>query len=135
MYSLDETRGWLEARVDDVYGSSVGDVADVYFDPDEHEVHWMLVRVGGSNGPLTLVPVQHSIASATHVWVPITKDLIKRAPELDSVRAVTRDDELEFCFHYGGLLRRSEVLRKRPVEAVTAVPDSSVAPFPRLARG
>jgi hypothetical protein len=130
VHSLEDARGWIEARVDDVYGSRVGEVVDVYFDPEGHEVHWMLLRVGSSDGPLTLVPVHYSIASSTHVWVPITKDLITRAPELESVRALTRDAELEICFHYGGLRRRSEVLRRRPADALTAVPGTSVVPFP-----
>jgi hypothetical protein len=128
VHSLEEARGWIEARVDDVYGSRVGKVVDVYFDPEGHEVHWMLVQIGSSEGPLTLVPVHYSIASRAHVWVPITKDLITRAPELEGVRAVSRDDELELCFHYGGLRRRSEVLRRRPADTLTAVPGSSVVP-------
>ena len=45
LHSLVEARGWIEARVDDVYGSRVGKVVDVYFDPDGQDVHWMLVRV------------------------------------------------------------------------------------------
>jgi hypothetical protein len=111
--------------VDDVYGSRLGQAVDVYVDPDEREIHWILVRVSGA-GPLTLVPAQYSIATATHVWVPITKDLIVRAPALDDARALSRDDELELCFHYGGMRRRSEVLRRRPQQATTAVPGSSV---------
>lgn len=130
MHSLVEARGWIDARMDDVYGSPVGTVVDVYFDPDGQEVHWMLVRRGSSAGPLTLVPVQYSIASRVHVWVPISKDLIARAPTLESVRVVSRDEELEMCFHYGGLRRRSESLRRRAEEAVTSVPGSSVVPFP-----
>ena len=126
MHLLEEARGWVEARVDDVYGSRVGQIADVYFDPEGGEVHWILVRVGSSDGPLTLVPVHYSIASPTHVWVPITKDLITRAPELENMRALTRGDELELCFHYGGMRRRSEVLRLRSEQAITAVPGSSV---------
>lgn len=130
MHSLEEARSWVEARVDDVYGSRVGQIVDVYFDPEGHEVHWLLAQIGSSAGHLTLVPVQYSIASRTHVWVPITKDLIARAPELESVRALARDDELEMCFHYGGLRRRSEMLRLRAPDALTAVPGSSVVPFP-----
>lgn len=129
MHSLEEARSWIEARVDDVYGSRVGKVVDVYFDPEAQEVHWMLVRVGGGDGPLTPVPVHYSIASREHVWVPITKDLIKRAPALDGQRPLSRDEELELCFHYGGLRRRTEVLRQRSAETVTAVPGGSVVPF------
>ncbi|HYH59514.1 MAG TPA: PRC-barrel domain-containing protein [Thermoleophilaceae bacterium] len=129
MHSLEEARGWIEARVDDVYGSRVGQIADVYFDPEEREVHWILARLGSSEGPLTAIPVHYSIASRTHVWVPITKDLIARAPQLQRIRALTRDDELELCFHYGGLRRRAEVLRHRLAESFTAVPSSSVVPF------
>ncbi len=50
MHSLEEARGWIEARVDDVYGSPVGEVVDVYYDPDVGEIHWMLIRVGSSEG-------------------------------------------------------------------------------------
>ena len=135
MHSLEEARSWIEARVDDVYGSRVGQVVDVYFDPDGHEVHWMLVRVGTSEGPTTLVPVHYSIASSAHVWVPITKDLIVSAPEFNGGRPLARDDELDLCFHYGGMRRRSESLRRRSAETPTAVPGSSVVPFPPRAAG
>ena len=130
MHSLEDARGWIEARVDDVYGSRVGKIVDVYFDPEGDEVHWMLLETGSADAALTLVPVHYSIASPSHVWVPITKDLINRAPALDRVRPLPRDEELELCFHYGGLRRRSEILRLRPADAVTAVPGSSVVPFP-----
>jgi hypothetical protein len=116
--------------VDDVYGSRVGKVVDVYFDPEGQEVHWMLVESGSGDEALTLVPVHYSIASPTHVWVPITKDLINRAPTVEKARSLPRDEELELCFHYGGLRRRSEMLRLRSADAVTAVPGSSVVPFP-----
>ena len=135
MHSLEEARSWIEARVDDVYGSRVGYVVDVYFDPDGHEVHWMLVRLGSDEGGTTLVPVHYSIASTAHVWVPVTKDLIARAPELDAARPLARDDELELCFHYGGMRRRTQVLRRRPAETLTAVPAGSVVPFPPQAAG
>jgi hypothetical protein len=135
VHSLVEARGWIEARVDDVYGSRVGKVVDVYFDPEGSEVHWLLVRVGSTEGHLTLVPVHYSIASRTHVWVPITKDLITRAPALEGVHSVTREDELEFCFHYGGLRRRGEALRHRRPETLTAMPSGSIAPFPPQAAG
>jgi hypothetical protein len=134
VHSLEEARRWIEARVDDVYGSRVGQVIDVYFDPDGHQVHWMLVRVGASDGLLTLVPVHYSIASKAHVWVPITKDLIARAPEVVAGAPLTRDAELELCFHYGGLRKRTEVLRRLAGETLTAVPGRSVVPFrPRAA--
>ncbi len=128
VHSLEEARGWIEARVDDVYGSRVGHVVDVYFDPDGGEVNWMLVAVGAGDAS-TLVPVHYSIASRDHVWVPITKDLIMRAPLVDAGRPLPRDDELELCFHYGGLRRRSELLRRRPADELTAVPGGSVVPF------
>ena len=90
----------------------------------------MLVRIGSVDGAMTLVPVHYSIASSAHVWVPITKDLIRNAPELDGARPLARDDELALCFHYGGMRRRTEVLRRRPAETLTAVPGGSVVPFP-----
>lgn len=125
MHSLEEARSWIEARVDDVYGSRVGEVSDVYYDPEDCEVHWLHVRGGVS----TLVPVDYSIAGDGQLWVPITKDLISRAPEFEGNRAVLCGEEIEFCFHYGGLRRRAAALRNR--EGVTAVPAASVLPFGR----
>jgi hypothetical protein len=133
VHSLEEARSWIEARVDDVYGSRVGKLIDVYFDPEGHEVHWMLVEV--SEGRSTLVPVHYSIASRDHVWVPITKDLISRAPTSSAGKPLTRDAELELCFHYGGLRKRTELLRRRPAETLTAVPGGSVVPFRPRATG
>ena len=129
MHSLEEARGWIEASVDDVYGARVGQVVDVFFDPDERQVHWMLVRTGAGDGSLVPVPVHYSIASSTRVWVPVANDLIASAPRLDELRGLTREDELELCAHYGGLRRRSEVVRRRPEEAVTALPGSAVVPL------
>lgn len=135
MHSLEEARSWIEARVDDVYGSRVGQVVDVYFDPHDQQVHWMLVRLGPTSAPMTLVPVPYSIASRDHVWVPISKELIRRAPYVASGHSLARDEELELCFHYGGLRKRTEVLRARTGDTMTAVPGSSVVPFRPRATG
>jgi sporulation protein YlmC with PRC-barrel domain len=130
VHSLEEARSWIEARVDDVYGSRVGQVVDVYFDPEDQVVHWMLVRTGPEEGRLALVPVPYSIATRGHVWVPLTKDLIRRAPETPPGHGLSRDEELELCFHYGGLRRRSTGLYQRDAAELTAVPGATVLPFP-----
>jgi hypothetical protein len=131
LHSLVEARSWIEARVDDVYGSRVGQVTDVYFDPQDQQVHWMLVQLGPAGAPMTLVPVPYSIASRDHVWVPISKELIRRAPYVEHRHSLARDEELELCFHYGGLRKRTENLRARSADTKTAVPGSSVVPFRR----
>ena len=135
MHSLEEARSWIEARVDDVYGSRVGQVMDVYFDPQDQQVHWMLVRLGPASAPMTLVPVPYSIASRDHVWVPISKELIRRAPYVEIGHSLGRDEEVEICFHYGGLRKRTEALRARRADTMTAVPGSSVVPFRPRATG
>jgi len=130
VHSLEEARGWIEARVDDVYGARVGVVTDVYFDPEDQEVHWLLLRVGSGDGPLVPVPVHYSIATSGQVWVPITKDLILKAPpSADGAPGVTRDEELELCFHYGGLRARAVELRQRGEDELTCVPGGAVLPF------
>ena len=124
MQFLVEARGWIDARVDDVYGARVGSVVDVYFDPeDEEQLYWMLVRVGSSDGPLTLVPVHHSIATRAHVWVPITKDLIVRAPELDERARVDarRGARALLPLRRSAAAQRTRCASGR-AEAVTAVP-------------
>lgn len=129
MHSLEEARSWVKARVDDVYGTRVGEVVDIFFDPNNQEVHWLLVRSGVGDRRLSLVPVHYSIPGRDQVWVPITKDLITRAPEAPAGRGLTREEEIELCFHYGGLRSRATALGQRSEGVVTSVPCASVLPF------
>lgn len=122
MHSLEEARGWIEARMEDVYGADVGTVVAVYFDPEDERVHWFQVRLSGGDPRLTLVPVHYSIASPAHVWVPIARDQIASAPAVAAGRVVTREEELDLCSHYGGLRRRIVVLNDRPHGSETVLP-------------
>ena len=122
MHSFEEARGWIGARVDDVYGARVGTLADVYGDPEDGEVHWLLVSQGAEEGPRRLVPVHYSIATEGQVWVPIPKDLISRAPEAANGQpGITRDAEIQLCLHYGGLRRRIAALRERAAAELTCL--------------
>ena len=71
MHSLEEARGWIEARVDDVYGSRVGHVVDVYFDPDGHEVHWMLVSLVSMVLGLTTAERRQSQRETADAWTTV----------------------------------------------------------------
>lgn len=115
--------------MDDVYGVHVGTVADVYFDAEDRQVHWLQVRLGGPEDRLTAVPVHYSIASPAHVWVPIARELIEAAPEVPAGEPLARDEELALCAHYGGLRRRIVALNQRPAASETSVPAGAEVRF------
>jgi hypothetical protein len=78
---------WLGMRIDDAYGSRVGDVDDVYLEADGTP-RWIFTRPGR-----TLIPARDAMAGAGRVWVPYEKELIKNAPAAASLEYVTPEHE------------------------------------------
>ena len=86
---------WIGHRLDDVYGARVGRVIS-------EDAGWLAVRLGVRGREQAVVPGWEAAAGAGHVWVPVTRDQIRTAPQ----RLLPLDDEDErvLLAHYG-LLR------------------------------
>lgn len=112
---------WIGFRVDDVYGTRVGKVEDVYVDHDDRTPHWLLVKMGRFTDAYALVPAQDAVAATGHVWIPYEKDQIRRAPAPPLGSPLVQQQELAFCAHYGLMSSRGAALAGTAADAPTTV--------------
>jgi hypothetical protein len=97
---LPEARAWTGQKLDEIAGTSVGRVEGVYVDVESGLPEWILARMGRF-GHHTLVPAREAVGGAGHVWVPYTREQIRRAPKLDSGSALSAGQEKQLLTHYG----------------------------------
>ena len=118
-----EARGWIGGRLEDMAGTSVGKIESFHVDEQTSRPEWLVVRAGrfGHHG---LVPAREAVGAAGRVWVPYSRDVIKRAPKVDTRAPLTREAELELLEHYGvhGEIGRAAELSQHGFEAITASP-------------
>lgn len=120
--TLPEALGWIDFRVDEMSGASVAKVQAVFVDCETDEPVWVIAKVGRIGGKSVAVPFLDCAAGAGHVWVPYSRDDIRDAPGIDPTKALTREQELQVCAHYGvhdGIGRARDV-SERPEGAVTS---------------
>src|SRR5256885_6272003 len=121
MPSLNEARGWIGFRVDEIGGSSVARVQDVYVDQERGEPVWLVIKLGRF-GKLTALPLRDCAGGAGHVWAAYPRELIRGAPAVEPATPLTREQELVLCAHFGiqqDQARASEIAG-RPEGAVTS---------------
>jgi hypothetical protein len=119
-----ELQSWVGFKLDDMGGSSIGKVEGAYVDDDSGKPEWLMARMGRF-GHHCLVPARDAVAAGGHVWVPYTRDQIRKAPRLDVGKPITRDGEQQLLDHYGvgtGKVGRGAELAQREASAVTARP-------------
>jgi hypothetical protein len=78
----------------------------------------------GRFGHHCLIPASDAVAGVGHVWVPFTRDQIRRAPKIEPKSELTKAREAELLAHYGigGEAGRSARIADRGDDAVTARP-------------
>jgi hypothetical protein len=87
-------------KLDEMGGAQVGKVASTLKQDGSSEAEWLVARMGRF-GHFCLVPARDAVAINGRVWVPYSRDQIRRAPRVDpngppsaEVTTATRD-------HYG----------------------------------
>lgn len=98
--SLDEALGWVGSRVDDIYGTGVGRLEDVWIDPGTGMPRWLLVKEGRFGGRTTLIPFEDATAGAGHVWIPYERDIVREAPAVQPGAPLTKHLEAQLREHY-----------------------------------
>lgn len=98
--SLDEVKGWSGYKLDDLTGHAVGKVEGAYVDESSGRPEWLLARMGRF-GHHCLVPARDAVAAAERVWVPYTRDQIRKAPRTEPNQPLERDREQALLEHYG----------------------------------
>jgi hypothetical protein len=120
---LREALGWIGFRVDDMNGSRVARVLDVYVDTQDGEPVWVVAKVGRF-GKVTAIPYADCADGPGRLWVAHPRKVIRAAPALRAGKPLLREQELELCEHY--MIRpdrgRHEVVGERPDGAETARP-------------
>ena len=122
--TLEEARGWSGFKLDDLGGSTVGKVEGIYVDEEDGRPEWLLARMGRF-GHHCLVPARDAVAAGGHVWIPFSRDQIRKAPRQDPGKPLERDGEQALLDYYGigtGAVGRGAVIAERDANAVTARP-------------
>jgi hypothetical protein len=120
MPALQDALGWTGFRVDDVYGTRVGIVEDIYVDHETDEPCWILVKMGRFSDAHALLPIRDVVAGHGHIWIPYEKDLIRRAPQVPPGMPLSQETERALCVHYGVMSSRGAEISEAPGSALTA---------------
>ncbi len=99
--TLEEARGWIGLRIDEIGGKELGQVYGFFVDADGGAPTWLIARVGRRRGVLVAVPLRDCAAGGGRVWVAHGRETIRRAPVVDPTRPLLREHELTICAHYG----------------------------------
>ena len=121
--SLDEAIGWNGLRIEGMGNRSLGRIAGIHVDSEDREPRWALIRLGPIAG-CTAIPYEHVAEGAGKLWAAYERDWVREAPRFRPNEALTADQELELCAHWGARDdqgRAAELSSKDPDE-ITAVP-------------
>lgn len=122
--SPEELLSWKGFKLDELSGSTVGKVEGTFVDDQSGRPEWLLARMGRF-GHYCLVPGRDAVGANGRVWVPYSRDQIRRAPRAEPKKSLKRDDEQKLLEYYGigaDSAGRGAELAKRGPEAVTLRP-------------
>ena len=88
-------------NVVDPESQKIGKVADVYYDKQTRQPEWALVTTGLFGTRSSFVPITEASFGDRQLRVPVTKDQVKNAPNLDDDGELSEDEEALLSRHYG----------------------------------
>lgn len=97
---LQEALGWIGSRVDDVYGTTIGEVAGVWTSPQTGRPRWLMLQWGRFGGHFTLVPFADASGGTADVWVPYDRATVREAPRVTPSHVLTAELDARFGAHY-----------------------------------
>jgi hypothetical protein len=120
---LEEVRGWTGYRLDEIGGAGVGRVEGAFVDAVTEQPEWLVARMGRF-GHHTLVPARDAVEGIGRVWIPYSRDVIRRAPKVDPVASLAGGTERALLEHYGiaGAMGRAAELDERDPDEVSVRP-------------
>jgi hypothetical protein len=86
----------LGHRLDEMGGVQVGRVEG----KASGQMEWLLARMGRF-GHYCLVPARDAVSANGRVWVPYTRDEIRRAPRVEPNAPLSGESEQTVLAHYG----------------------------------
>ena len=92
---------WRGREVVDNDGQKIGTVEELYGDSGAEAPEWAAVRTGLFGTKQSLLPLSGAEPSGERVRVPLTKDQVKDAPNIDPEGQLSADEEARLYSHYG----------------------------------
>jgi sporulation protein YlmC with PRC-barrel domain len=92
---------WRGKDVLDRDGEKIGKLEDVYVDTETDVEEFGAVKEGLIGKHLTFVPLYEVTANPDYLQVPVSKSLVKDAPNMDTDAEISTLDEAALYRHYG----------------------------------
>ncbi|MDQ4037992.1 MAG: PRC and DUF2382 domain-containing protein [Actinomycetota bacterium] len=96
--NVNQLRG---ATVQDSSGAKIGTVEQIYLDDNSGQPTWATVRTGMFGSKESFLPLEQASFSEGAVTVPVTKDQVKGAPQVESDGHLEPNEEAELYRYYG----------------------------------
>ncbi len=87
-------------RLDEMGGAQVGRVEGQVVTEGTQRVEWLLARMGRF-GHYCLVPGRDAVVANGRVWVPYSRDQIRKAPRFQPNKGIDPEAEQTMLDHYG----------------------------------
>ncbi len=101
MLSTNDVPDLMGSTVQDSTGDKVGKVGQVYLDDKSGSPEWVTVSTGLFGSKESFVPVAQARFADGILTVPVAKDSVKDAPQLDQDGHLSAEQETELYRHYG----------------------------------
>jgi uncharacterized protein (TIGR02271 family) len=100
--TTDETREIISSSVYDSTGKKIGSVGQVYLDIDTGQPEWLTVKTGLFGTKESFVPLARAHVRPDHdVELEVDKAAVTQAPNFDTDRDLSPEDEMRLYQHYG----------------------------------
>jgi len=98
--TADEAFALKGHRLDEMGGAQVGRVEGQVVTKGTQRVEWLVARMGRF-GHYCLVPGRDAVVANGRVWVPYSRDQIRRAPRFEPSKEIDPEAEQTMLAHYG----------------------------------
>jgi uncharacterized protein (TIGR02271 family) len=101
MTEFTEAREFEGRTLVDRDGEKIGKVDEVYTDREGGQPEWALVNTGLFGTKKNFVPLRGASTTGEDVRVPVVKEQVKDAPQIDTGQELSEEEERRLFEHYG----------------------------------
>ncbi|MGI8530912.1 MAG: DUF2382 domain-containing protein [Geodermatophilaceae bacterium] len=101
MLNNNDVQALMGSTVQDSSGNKIGKVGQVYLDDESGAPQWVTVSTGLFGTRESFLPVSDANLADGVLTVPVTKDMVKDAPQIDEDGHLSPEQEAELYRHYG----------------------------------
>src|SRR5919206_5275940 len=101
MISRDSVQTLIGGTAYSTDGDKIGSIGQVYLDNDTGEPAWVTVKTGLLGSNESFVPLQQAELTNDGVRVPYDKDRVKGAPNIETDKELSEQEEDQLYSYYG----------------------------------